>query len=398
MMQSQYFSVYIEQCERYYFAAHRPLSHQEALDCYIFSGKIGTKTMLPFIIIACELLALAASLTLPSASVHRSRYLDSEILPHRVITQFPAGTWIENIAVRSNGNLLFTTLLPTASLYEVSDLDHQTPTITRLFTIDTITSFSGITETSEDVFVVIGGNYSSTTGSVKGTFGLWRVDFTHGQPSNAELVASLPDAEIPNGATIVPKQSHLVLISDSILNVVWRVDVRKGTVDKAAQFPPEIESGASSNIGINGIRIRDGYLWFTNSTATTNPVTGDLETSMYRIKVDENGTAAHRTSAEKILTLQSEGVDDFTFGPGEKNIKWIAGNIENKVFAVAPNGESTVVAGATNSFEVATATACKFGRTNRDSHILYVTTAGGTINGTTEGGKVQAVDTTRFRF
>ncbi|KAL7920643.1 hypothetical protein ACQKWADRAFT_298066 [Trichoderma austrokoningii] len=354
--------------------------------------------MLPLTIIACELLTLVASLAVPSAqSHHKPRRPESKILPNRLIAQFPVGTWVENIVVRSNGNLLFTTILPNASLYEVSDLDCQTPKLTRLFTVETITSFSGITETSEDVFAVAGGNFSLTTGSVKGTFGLWKVDFSHGRPSHADLIASLPDATLPNGATTVPQNNHLVLLADSILNAVWRVDVKKGTVDKAAQFTPESESAATSGIiGINGIHIHDGHLWFTNSTATTNLVTADPETSMYRIKVDENGVAAHDASAEKMLTLPSAGMDDFTFGPVERNIKWIAGNVENEIFAATPDGKYAVAAGASNSFEVATATACKFGRTRRDSHILYVTTAGGTINGTTEGGKVQAIDTTRF--
>ncbi|KAL7895490.1 hypothetical protein HDV63DRAFT_381608 [Trichoderma sp. SZMC 28014] len=355
--------------------------------------------MLAFLIIACELLTLAASLTVPSTPIHQSRHLGSNVLPNRVITQFPAGAWVENIAVRSNGNLLFTTILPNASLYEASDLDCQTPKITRLFTVDAITSFAGITETSEDVFAVIGGNFSLTKGVTKGTFGLWKVDFTHGQPSNAELIASLPDAALPNGATTVPQNNHLVLLADSLLNVIWRVDVKTGTVDKAAQFTPESDlTGVSGIIGINGLHVHDGYLWFTNSTATTNPKTGDPETSLYRIKVDKNGVAARGASAERALTLPSKGMDDFTFGPGERNIKWIAGNVENKIFAATPDGKYAVVAGASDSFEVATATACKFGRTRRDSHVLYVTTAGGTINGTTEGGKVQAIDTTGFRF
>ncbi|EHK27176.1 uncharacterized protein TRIVIDRAFT_118849, partial [Trichoderma virens Gv29-8] len=312
------------------------------------------------------------------------------LLPSRVITQFPAGIWIENIAVRSNGNLLLTSFLPNATLYEVSDLDCQTPTVTRLFTVDAVTSFFGITETTEDVFAVAGGNFSESAGIIKGTSCLWRADFTRGQPSYPELVASLPDAVLLNGATTVPQRNHLVLLADSILNVVWRVNMKEGTVDKAIQFSPEREASSAVNIGLNGIHIHGGYLWFTNDTATASPVTGNLETSMYRIEVNENGGAANGTSAEKVLTLPSVAIDDFTYGPGERNVKWIAANKENKVFAAAPDGKYAVVAGASNSFEVTTATACKFGRTRGDWHILYVSTGGGMINGTTEGGKVQA--------
>jgi hypothetical protein len=316
-----------------------------------------------------------------------------------VIAQFPVGTWIENIAVRSNGNLLLTSFLPDATLYEVSDLNRQSPVVTRLFTIDTVTSFLGITETSKDVFAVAGGNFSQSTGGVKGTYGLWRVDFTHGPPSCPKLIASIPDAILLNGATTVPRKRHLVLLADSILNVIWRVDVKKGTVDKAVQFPPQIVTLSQAvTIGINGIHIHDGYLWFTNDTATVSPATGDLETSMYRIKIDENGGAAYNVLPKKALTLPSGAMDDFIYGPRGRDIKWIATNAENKVYAAAPDGKYSLVAGASGSFEVATATACQFGRTKRDSHILYVSTGGGTINGTIEGGKVQAVDTTRFNF
>lgn len=350
------------------------------------------------VIIAVELLAVVASLAVPSASTHQPGRLDTHLLPNRVITQFPAGVWIENIAVRSNGHLLLTSFLPNATLYEVSDLDCQTPTVTRLFTVDTITSFFGITETSEDVFAIAGGNFSEATGIGKNSSSLWRADFTHGQPSYPELVASLPEAVLLNGATTVPQRNHLVLVADSILNVIWRVDTKQGTVDKAAQFPLENEASSSVNIGINGIHIHGGYLWFTNDTATVSPVTGDLETSLYRAKVDENGGVVNGMSAEKVLTLPSGAMDDFIYGPDESNIIWIAANQENKVFAAAPDGKYAVVAGASNSFEVTTATACKFGRTRGDAHILYVSTGGGTINGTTVGGKVQAVDTTGFQI
>ncbi|KAL7905040.1 hypothetical protein GGI35DRAFT_461680 [Trichoderma velutinum] len=348
----------------------------------------------------CNFLALAASLAaLSPPTFHQLDHRESRLLPSHVIAQFPAGTWIENIAVRANGNLLLTSFQPDATLYEVSDLDCISPTVTRLFTIYTVTSLFGIVETSTDVFAVSGGNFSQSTGGVQGTARLWSIDFRHGQPSSPRLITSIPDAVLLNGATTVPQSSHIVLLADSILNVIWRVDVVKGTVDKAAQFPPQDTAPPKPvTIGINGIHIHDGYLWFTNDTATANPSTSALETSMYRIKIDKNGYSPHNIVPEKVITLPSEALDDFTFGPKERGIKWIATNSENKILAVAPDGKYVRVAGAPSSFEVATATACQFGRTKRDSHILYVTTGGGKINGTTEGGKVQALDTSGFSF
>ncbi|KAL5087938.1 hypothetical protein Trisim1_007344 [Trichoderma cf. simile WF8] len=352
------------------------------------------------ILAICSFLTLvASSAALPPPSIHQLDHRESRLLPSHVIAQFPAGTWIENIAVRANGNLLLTSFLPDATLYEVSDLDCLSPTVTRLFTIDSVTSLFGIVETSSDVFAVAGGNFSQSTGGVKGTSRLWSIDFRHGQPSYPKLITSIPDAVLLNGATTVPQNSHIVLLADSILNAIWRVDVIKGTVDKAAQFPPQDTAPSQPvTIGINGIHIHDGFLWFTNDTATTNPSTGSDETSMYRIKIDKNGYAPINTAPEKTITLPSEALDDFIFGPDDRDIKWIATNSENKVLAAAPDGRYVRVAGAPSSFEVATATACQFGRTRRDSHVLYVTTGGGKINGTTEGGKVQALDTSGFSF
>ncbi|KAL7928345.1 hypothetical protein V8C35DRAFT_318421 [Trichoderma chlorosporum] len=347
----------------------------------------------------CSLVASVASLAVSSPSINKLSHRESHLLPNRVIAQFSAGVWIENIAVRANGNLLLTSFLPNATLYEVADLNCRSPTVTPLFTINTVTSLFGIVETSTDVFAVAGGNFSQTTGGVKGTSGLWSVDFRHGRPSSPKFITSIPDAILLNGATTVPQRSHMVLLADSILNVIWRVDVTKGTVDKAAQFSPQNTAPSQPvTIGINGIHIHNGYLWFTNDTAVTNHLTGDLETSMFRIAVDENGSAAHNALPEKALTLPSEAMDDFIFGPNKRNTKWIATNSENKVFAAAPDGRYVLVAGAPGSFEVVTATACQFGRSDTDSQILYVSTGGGTVNGTTAGGKVQALDTSGFHF
>ncbi|KAL7952686.1 hypothetical protein V8C34DRAFT_298789 [Trichoderma compactum] len=119
---------------------------------------------------------------------------------------------------------------------------------------------------------------------------------------------------------------------------------------------------------------------------------------MYRIKIDKNGYVSHNIAPEKTITLPSEALDDFTFGPDERGIKWIATNSGNIILAAAPDGRYARVAGAPSSFEVATATACQFGRTGWDLNVLYVTTGGGNINGTTEGGKVQALDTRGLSF
>jgi hypothetical protein len=83
------------------------------------------------------------------------------------ITQFPNRTFIENLAIRSNGQALVTLLnVPELHLIDPdhggqSKLIHQFPDVTGVM---------GIAEVEDDVFAVIAGNYSLKT--LQGTQGL----------------------------------------------------------------------------------------------------------------------------------------------------------------------------------------------------------------------------------
>ncbi|KAI5456312.1 hypothetical protein BGZ63DRAFT_366961 [Mariannaea sp. PMI_226] len=328
-----------------------------------------------------------AALASPGSDPHQ---FHSVTLPNHEVTQFPVGTWIENIAVRANGNLLLTSLTPNASLYEVLDpacAASRHPKVTRRFTIASITSLLGIAETGDDVFALAGGNFTTTTGGVKGTWGLWAVDFTaKGHNSKPKLITPIPDAVLLNGATSVPQRRKIVLIADSALGLVWRVDTVTRKYDIAIRVP-EMKPGSSSptSIGINGLHIHKGYLYWTNLSTTT----------FYKIRFTKEGYPARGAKVETVVKLSASRLDDFIFGPGKSNTAWVATNSDNRVFAVEPNGDNIVVAGGgggSDSNEVPGATACKFGRTRRDAKVLYVTTSGGS----TQGGKVQGIDTTGF--
>lgn len=75
---------------------------------------------------------------------------------------------------------------------------------------------------------------------------------------------------------------------------------------------------------------------------------------------------------------------------------YLATGNENVITEVEPNGDAAIVAGNSNSTEIAEPTALAFGRTWRDWNTLYVTTGGGIgdpINGTVVvGGRIVALD------
>jgi hypothetical protein len=107
----------------------------------------------------------------------------------RDVAQFPNTTWVENLAVRSNGNLLVT-LLSAPELFQVDPAGNgQQPQLVHQFS--NITSLTGIAEVEKDVFAVAGGNISlATLTSTKGSFHLGCV-CSLSSPLNLRLVLGL---------------------------------------------------------------------------------------------------------------------------------------------------------------------------------------------------------------
>lgn len=319
-------------------------------------------------------------------------------LPYRLLHEFSDGTWIENLCVRSNGNLLVTSLTPNASVYQVSQPTTPRTTVSLVHMFDSIDGLGGITETLPDVFVTFGGNFSALARPKVGTFSVFEIDLRRTSEHNlrpaVRLVAAIPEAVFPNGVQTVPDIPTTILIADSTLGLVWRLDTLSGDYEVGIQVPEmAVVPEAPYEIGINGLHIHNGYIYWTNSFAAT----------IYRIQIDGLGRAVPGAEAETVINLSSETtfLDDMTLGPFDEDIIWAMTNLDDTIIAVRPDGSFVVVDGSKTELSFAGGTACKFGRTDEDSDILYVVTSGGIaspINGTlTVGGEVLAVDTSSFR-
>jgi hypothetical protein len=75
------------------------------------------------------------------------------------VWRFPKGTWAENMAVRSNGQLLVTFITP-PDLYLV---DPVAPNPQLIHRFPQAASLLGIAEVEKDVFAVVAGNFSVKT-------------------------------------------------------------------------------------------------------------------------------------------------------------------------------------------------------------------------------------------
>ena len=322
-----------------------------------------------------DLLCLA-SLALYGVSALPTQSLSSP----RLVYQFPdyPPTFIENIATRGNGNLLFSTLSG-PNIYTI-DPTASKPTPKVAVTFPNVNCTSGIKEIgNSDVFAVITGNWSQEmmTG-VYGSFSVWSVDFKMDPPVVVKI-ASIPDTTNLNGLAIIPALRNIIYLADGGNGALRILDSTTGKSRIALQHSMFIRS-SNFPLGINGIESFGGNMYFTNSA---KGIYGKIP---LRIDGSVVGTVEQITSLEL-----SQSYDDFAMdkhGNGLMAIK------PSAVHRVTPSGETTVISGGLNSSDFAGPTSLVFGRSSpKEEATLYVTTAGlDMAHARLGGGQIEAVD------
>lgn len=302
----------------------------------------------------------------------------------KTIYQYPNPTWIENIFARSNGDLLVS-IIGAPELRSIHPFtDPPSESLVHSFTGNT--AVFGITELTPDTFAVIAGNYSYTDGATLYSSSIWTVEFCDNKSGDekkgetkVKKVTDVKEAQVLNGLTAL--NEHAVLAADSFAGTVVKVDIKTGKSevvikDKTMNPVP----GSAVPIGINGVKIVGGYLYFTNT----------FQKSLIRVSVDpETGkaTGPYEKLADVPMPDDLAVLDDGTAYVPEA---WA-----NTVVRVLTDGETSTHAGNLNSSVVAGGTSATFGRTYRDRGVAYISTQGGLggpVNGTfTEGGKVVAL-------
>jgi hypothetical protein len=302
--------------------------------------------------------------------------------PAHTVFQWENGTWAENIAVRSNGDLLVT-LMNRPELYSISPKNQAANLVADLEDETNVIGLLGITEMAHDVFVVIAGNFSiARSESDPASYSVWEIDFNRGgKCEKVKEIERFPQASFLNGMTTLNRQKKTVLISDSVLGVVWRLNTRTGEYVVALEDATmKGVEGSKPYIGVNGVRIFGDYLYYVNAQRQLfGRVQIDLSTGMAR-------------GPYEVIATEIPG-DDFAISAD--GVAYVATNAENGLMRVTMGGNETLIAGGLNSTVVAGATSAALGRTKKDKNVVYVVTSGaqaGPVNGIyTEGGKVVAV-------
>ena len=299
------------------------------------------------------------------------------------MTQFPLGTFVENIAVRQNGLLLVTLATPTREhhVVQVDPLNKKRqPAIVASFPINC----TGITEVDTDVFYVNVG----PLGEVSPVSAIYKIDVSAfaaneqgyvQHPATVSKLLDIPDARFLNGATTLNRKKGIILVADSF-GLVYRIDVRTATATVLLKDPLLERTGPPViPPGINGVKVFRGYLYMDNSAK-----------ALYlRAKIDSDGVKVGPIEVVKT----DLAADDFVID--QDGSAYLTTHITNEVLKLSPNGVVTVVAGSPGDTLVAGTSAAAFGRTPADQRSLYVTTDGGLLvptNGVFNGGRVLKID------
>lgn len=334
-----------------------------------------------------SVVVLFATVSLPVLANPAPLPRPTEFYPVEIIHQFPLGTWVENLAVRSNGQIL-ATILSSPELYQVDPQGKRDPFL--IHTFPNATGLVGITELGRDKFYVVAITANLETGTFEpGSSSVWEVNLRpfsihHGTPAAVVKVANFPDALLLNGIAPFNRKRHTVLIADSLAGVIYRFNVRTGESRIVIDEPLLKGSIDPFAIGVNGLNLDGLNLYFSNTR---------LQIVARQLL---NRDASPRGNPVVVVNATSS-IDDFALGPNGDY--FIA---QSPYLSYAPTTTGDVISLARNISmpDLIGATAVRFGRKFKDIHNVYVSTSGGIpqyLSGElTLGGSVNKVHVSRF--
>jgi len=263
-------------------------------------------------------------------------------VPARTIAEFPAPTFLENIAVDDDGEL-FVTSYEDGRVYRVSPRGE-------------VVLLAQVAGNVTGIGFATGGDLL-----VAGTLGKLPVLYRMGRDGTVEPWVEMEGALFLNGLTHLSGDRYLV--ADSYQARIWEVNIARRTARPWLDHPRLAHAADPFHPvpmfpGVNGLKIFDTTLYASSTQ----------QQLLLRVPLDSDGSAG-----ELEVFMTNINLDDFAFDR-DGNLFGTT-HVYNSVVRITPDRRLTVIAEAEQGLVGSTALA--FGRTAADQHALYVTTNGG---------------------
>jgi hypothetical protein len=253
----------------------------------------------------------------------------------KTLYTFSSNIWIENLVIHSPSTIILSQFIPNGALYTFNPLEPSSSP-NRIHAFSTSTNIVGITEYASSSYAFVSVDYNSTSGAPEpGSQSLWTLDLAISPPRIVKIV-DLPKAGFLNGVTVLSTDPPRVLISDSLLGAVWKVDIDSKDAKIVLQDDDTMlpDLNIQPVVGINGLR----YDVRTDTVFYTNTGKGIFAS----IKVDPRSGAGKGTY--DILSTRVLGADDFGLSMdrdasyGMKEKAYVAGHGTNQLWKVVIEG------------------------------------------------------------
>ncbi|PMB51732.1 gluconolactonase [Fischerella thermalis CCMEE 5201] len=263
----------------------------------------------------------------------------TELAPAKIITSFPVNTFLENLAIASDGTIFVTN-------HEAGKIVRIHPDGNQQIHASVAGKVSGLALTSNGDLVVTGWNADSIP--------VVSLVTTNG---TVETLLTLPDAIFLNGITPISDTQYLT--ADSYRGGIWLIDIAQRRSAIWLEHSLLARSNSENVIpAANGLKRFGNFLYVSNTEKML----------LLRIPL----SIANEPGEPEIFVEQSN-IDDFAFDV-EGNL-YGATHIYNSVVKITPDGITTIIAQAEQG--VIGSTAVAFGQTQSDRTAIYVVTNGG---------------------
>jgi sugar lactone lactonase YvrE len=261
------------------------------------------------------------------------------LVPCHTLTEFDPNTFLESIAISSDGKLFVSSHFD-GKIFQIGS---DGVPVVRAEISGKATGLV-FTDVGDLLLTAWDANNLSTV-------------FTISPQGEVAVLVTMPDAIFLNGLT--PLTSHSYLIADSYRGAIWELNQAEKTVRIWLEHPTLARSSTDKEFpGVNGLKIYSSYLYASHTE----------KMQLVKIPIQPDGQPG-----EPEIFVQPINLDDFAFD--QAGNLYGTTHIYNSVVKITPNGQVTTIAQAEQGMTGSTALA--FGRGESDRASIYVVTNGG---------------------